>query len=421
MNGLHRVWSVFLVGASLVGGSAAAAEPLTLSGAVARALEQNPEVNRAAQEVKAAEAQLTGASRLLRDNPRLSASAGRRSTVRGDAFDFGLELMQPLEIAGQRAARVDAAEAALLAARAELQNQRAEVAADARAAFAGVLAGQAQVRAAESAAEFARKALAAVRERLQAGASTQLDVNAALVEVGRAQRELLSARRTLIASRAELALLLAHYPRAELNLAGELEAVVEQMANGRPTDLDAAVATALNQRADLAAAKASVAAAQAQLSVANRTAVPTPAIGVGYEQEGDEQVIQGLLGVELPVFDRNQAERGTAAARLSQAKIRLDALERRIPREVTSALERLEAARAAVQVFREGVSEAAQHSVDLVQEGYRAGKLDLFQLLLIQRNALESRRGYIAALEELAAAAAELDRTLGRIPGGDSQ
>lgn len=53
----------------------------------------------------------------------------------------------------------------------------------------------------------------------------------------------------------------------------------------------------------------------------------------------------------------------------------------------------------------------------LVDEAYRASRVDFFQLLLIRRETLEARIGDVDvdALEELHAAAAELLRAAGRI------
>ncbi len=391
------------------------AEPLTLRRAVERALQQNPGVNHAAAEIEAAEARLNDASGLLRDNPELSVAAGPRYTEEGTQLDLGVQLTQPVEIAGQRGARMEAAEAALLAARARLQNERAEVVARARTSFAAVLAAQARVEVAGAAVSFANRSLDAARDRMTAGAASQIDVNAALVELGRAQREYLGARQRLVVERAHLAALLGLDPREDLEVAGALEPTKGQNAEVASTD-EAAIQLALKQRADLAAARAALEAARAESSLANRSALPTPSLGVGYTRETRENVIQGLLSVPIPVFSQGQAERGAANARVRQAEIELGSVERRIMGETRVAVQRLAAAREIVHAYQSQVGEAAQQNVGLVQEGYRAGKLDLFQLLLIQRDALDARRSYIDALEELAAAAAELDRVLGPVP-----
>ena len=55
-------------------------------------------------------------------------------------------------------------------------------------------------------------------------------------------------------------------------------------------------------------------------------------------------------------------------------------------------------------------------NVRLVNLGYEAGKIDFLQLIIIRREMLEMRRDYIAALEELNDAQAEMDRAVGIIP-----
>ena len=44
------------------------------------------------------------------------------------------------------------------------------------------------------------------------------------------------------------------------------------------------------------------------------------------------------------------------------------------------------------------------------------GKLDFLELMIVRRETVAARRGYIEALETLTAAEAELDRALGRMP-----
>ena len=233
------------------------------------------------------------------------------------------------------------------------------------------------------------------------------------MDLGRVQRELLVARQALVEGRAELQLLVALDSAAELELAGALEAVVAKVAP-REVPESEAVALALGQRADLQIVRAELALAKAEAAAARREAWPSPAVGVGYEREGGEQVVQGLIALDLPVLDRNLAQQGATAARVLQAQVALDAAERRARVELTAARKRHQTARDAVALYQNGINQAAQTAVALVQEGYHAGKLDLFQLLLIQRSALEARLGYIDALAELGGAAAELNLAMGQ-------
>lgn len=78
---------------------------------------------------------------------------------------------------------------------------------------------------------------------------------------------------------------------------------------------------------------------------------------------------------------------------------------------------RLETAAAATQALTIWQLEAVTENMTLVDEAYRASRVDFFQLLLIRRETLEARIGDVDvdALEELHAAAAELLRAAGRI------
>lgn len=396
---------------SVLASSVAAAAPLTLDSALRRAWDANPAVVEAKAEIEAARAERDAAARVLRYNPTLSAAAGPRYGGDSSTVDLGVELSQPIEIAGQRGKRLEAAEAALRTTQRRADELRADVAIQVSAAFFGTLAAEDRVRAAERAVDYARQSSTAARERFEAGAATQIDVNAALVDLGRSQRELLAARQARLQARAELALLLALTSDAELELSGTLEEGTTSSADVPARD--EAVRAALTRRPDLLAARAALERARAEASLARREGFPTPSLGVSVEREADEQIVQGLLSFELPVFERNQAARGVTNARVTQAETALAALERRAEREVDLALQRLATAREVVAAFQKGINAAAEDNVTLVQEGYRAGKLDLYQLLLIQRDALEARRGYLDALEELANARAQLTRVTG--------
>ncbi len=125
------------------------------------------------------------------------------------------------------------------------------------------------------------------------------------------------------------------------------------------------------------------------------------------------QILQGTLGISLPLFQRNQAARGISAARVAQAERTLQALERAVRLEVRLSIERLSAAQAAVEADSGGVLAALEENLALVNEAYRAGKVDFFELLIIRREALDARRASIEALEELNAARAQLKRVVG--------
>jgi cobalt-zinc-cadmium efflux system outer membrane protein len=83
---------------------------------------------------------------------------------------------------------------------------------------------------------------------------------------------------------------------------------------------------------------------------------------------------------------------------------------------VKVALARYRNAERAAGAYAGEVLKAAQDNMELVTEAYRAGKVNFLELVLIQRQTLDARRGYIDALQELNSAEAQLKRVTGTIP-----
>ncbi|WNG42234.1 TolC family protein [Archangium violaceum] len=381
---------------------------VTLDEAVRLALENNPEVRSAQAEVGSAEARLSEASLLLRNNPELEGALGPRQRGGTSMLEYSVSLTQPVEIGGQRGVRRDEAQALRSAAGARLELRRVQLAAEVREAFGRGLATLAQVQLATEATELAEQALQAAEERYRTGDASLIEVNTARVETGRARRERLAAQTRHQVAMGALKLLLALEASEPLTLRGTLEPT-----EVRPTAEEAWLSRARNNRADLLAAREELRATEAARRLAARAVIPTPRLGASYSREEDAHIVQGTLGLSLPLFNRNQAERGATLARVTQAQLALEALERRIAQEVQLATARHRAAREAWEAFTGGVLQAARENAELATEGYRAGQIDFLQLLLIRREALETRRSYIEALEELNAAEAELERVVG--------
>jgi cobalt-zinc-cadmium efflux system outer membrane protein len=395
---------------------ARAAPTLTLDRALSLALDQNPSLLALRSEVAASRARLEGASLLLQSNPELEGAAGPRSSGGTRGTDFSVTLSQRLELFGQRAARSDASRALLGSAEARLAGRRVEVVAEVREGFGRWLGARQRDHIASEALDLARQALAAAETRQAAGAASRIEVNAARAVLGRAARERSAAALRLASARAGFLLLLGLDPTEP----AEPEGVLALDAPGPEVPPDTLVQQALSQRPELQAARLEVDAAAAEQRLAGREALPNPRLGVSYAEEGDPanpaRIAQAILAFDLPLFNRNQAARGVAAARQQQAARALEALTRSVRAEVALAASRLASAQDAAQAYAGGLLAGLEENMQLVTEAYRAGKVDFFQLLVIRRETLEARNGYVDALEELLAAKAGLSRAIGSIP-----
>jgi outer membrane protein, heavy metal efflux system len=391
--------------------SEASAGPLTLEQAVSLALERSPVLVSLEAGVARAQAQAQNDARFFQANPELSAAAGPRLRDGGNTLELGLGLSQQVEIFGQPSARKEAARALVTASEALVRARRVELVAEVRTAFARAQAAGQEVRLAEDARTLAAEALSAAEERLEAGAASRLEVNTARVEAGRAARESNRAVFRHASALNALGLLIG------LDEAVEVQAQDPRLADNAPAlSLPTLLAQALRDRADLQAARAELEASQAQQRLNQRAALPSPRAGVSYGREEEAHIVQGTLSIELPVFDRNQAGRGTSAARVTEAARTLEAVERRARTEVRLALVRYQAAESSLRLFGENAQQALQENLALATEGYRAGKMDFLELLVIRRETLEARRDHIEAMEEFTTAQAQLQQVIGSLP-----
>jgi cobalt-zinc-cadmium efflux system outer membrane protein len=361
-------------------------------------------------EVAAARARLTGASLLAQENPELEAAAGPRRAGGERSTDWEVGVSQRLEPYGQRGLRREAARQLVGAAEARLEMRRVEVAAEVRTAFYRALAAGEQAKLAVEAFDLADEAFKAAEVRQRSGAASTIEVNTARIALGRSLRERSEADQRRTSAIGALIVLLGLDAREGFTLKGKLDPTTNEAVDG-----EAVLKAAMEQRSDLVAARRDLEAARAEARLAGRAAYPNPRLGVSYSEEEGAQVLKGGIAIDLPLFQRNQAERGVTTARVEQLARAAEALERTIRAEVMVAVERLRTAAAAAKAFGGAAITSAHENLQLGNEAYRAGKVDLFQLLVIRREALDARTGYLAALEELAGAEAEVKRVSGSV------
>ncbi|HEY4188010.1 MAG TPA: TolC family protein, partial [Polyangia bacterium] len=90
-----------------------------------------------------------------------------------------------------------------------------------------------------------------------------------------------------------------------------------------------------------------------------------------------------------------------------------DATEREIDAEVARAHHALTANLQMVDTMERDVLPAAESAVDLITQGWRAGKFDLFRVIQASREASEARRNQLESLGALWQAAIAVDRATG--------
>lgn len=399
-----------------VASSASGQEPLRLdlSTAIVMARENNAGAEAARRRVSEARGELIGAQVLLRENPELDLAVGpwfRSAPATGQALAADVSISQRFELGGQRSHRVGRARAGVAAAEADAATALRRLDLAVAAAVLQVMAGRDRVRVAEDSARLAQELLDIAERRLGAGAGTPLEVNGARVRFAEARRALERVRAERDLALARLAPLVGAAPGVVLDVAGDLP--------GSATPPGGDTAQALERRPEILATRKRVEAADAEVRLASAQAIPDVRLGATYtREEGANAVLGanaflGTITLPLPVFQRNQGERERTRAAAERARAELRAVEAEVSSEVAQAAREAERARRTLALYDESVLRAQEESLVLLRRMFEAGKVRPAEVILLQRELLEGRLGYVDARAELATADARLRTALG--------
>jgi cobalt-zinc-cadmium efflux system outer membrane protein len=380
---------------SLFVASAAAAGPLTLEQALERAASASPEVQLAARILEEAEASKVGTGVFLPTNPQVFLDYRRLSfsppidPING----YNVGLSGSLEVSGAGFLRFEEAERRVGLARTELVIAQSSAKAKTWVAFVELQAAKMRVIVLEGALSTAMRVESASRERLKNGVSGEPDVAAAALEVASVRAQLEEANRLEEVSRNAL--------RQLLDL--PVDAAVEvPVAFAEPTDAAseaALVERALDKRPELFAVKARLALLESTDSRLSRETFPKLTYNVGFDAAPASPVFGFAgLGVELPVAQRNQGPRAVTQAQLETERVRLDAELRRVRREVASSRRSFQSRLAQLTILTKEAVPAAERNEALVEEGWKAGRFDIFRLTSATRELNRTRRERLETL-----------------------
>jgi cobalt-zinc-cadmium efflux system outer membrane protein len=129
-----------------------------------------------------------------------------------------------------------------------------------------------------------------------------------------------------------------------------------------------------------------------------REAVPKLGYNVGLDAAPASPVFAFVgMSVELPVAQKNQGPRAVAQAQHDTERARLELLSRRIGREVAAAVRSYAGRRARVELLRNETLPAARRTQSLVEEGWLAGRFDVFRLNAATRDVLRLEQEFVEA------------------------
>lgn len=386
---------------------------LTLERSIHLALAHNPELRAAGSRVEAAAGRAYQAGRW--PNPELELAA--EDWPAGGPFSEAkqtLGLSQTLPFPGKKKLEGEVGLAGMRATEAELELRRRELVREVKVAFFRVLAARELVKLAGRLVEIAEAAAQAARRRVEAGAAADQEQLRAEIALEQARAERAGLERELIISRRGLVTLLGRPAMKDVPISGSLAETVDVARFDHPPE------QWLAAHPSVVAARTSREQAELELRRAKLEPYPDVKLGVagGRESGADHSSIVELrVSFPLPVIDRAKGRKLEARANAAIAAAQTEAVEQRLRQTWGATLERLRAAQARANAYRERILPKAEEALRLVQRGFEEGKFGLIDLLDTQRTAAETRRAYVETLLELNTAMAELETLLGTTPG----
>ena len=388
----------------------ASADPISLNDALARALLQNPSLQAYAYESRVAEARILQAG--IRPNPELSVGLedflGTGALAGVKSLQTTLQLSQVIDLGGSRARHVDVAQGERALADADYESKRVDVLAEVARRFIEAVADAERLATARRARELGEQTVAAVRQRVDAAVSSPLDLHKARTALARLQIDEEHAAHELAAHRLSLAAVL-----------GETEPTFG------PTQADLLRLPAVPEFVVLAArleqspalARFSVEArwreAQVRLAQSLRRSGLRVSGGLRRVENTDDFGLVAGLSIPLPVRDQQAGTIREARERQAQLAASTEALRLEMRATLFDVYQEMLHARTALTQLQQEVIPLAGETLALADQGYRAGRFSLLELLDAQKSLIELRGEVVAYAATFHLHVIEIERLLG--------
>lgn len=404
LQALRRGLVILASGASLCGaGVAASAANLTLDGAIEMAVQSNKDLQASRYAVQQARARLLQAG--LPANPRLEISKRSDRLFKNEGeYTASIGISQQFPVTGRLARQQDVARVDVALAVAEIRQAELKLASDVASGYYRVLALNRQIEARQRAIEIDQALVRSTSNRFKAAEVSELDVNAARLDLQRLSQERLLLQSQRSTQLAQLTLLLGGAFAQPLELEDTLPAL--DVLPSLPEQQREAVIL----RPDLRSAVLSADRAKADQSLARAQRWEDWTVSVGVEQ--GRQVIDGAppqrlsrgvgvtLSIPFPFRNGNQGRIAETIAAGDQANARIEALQLGIRSEVASVYAEAERLREVIAGYQRDMLPIGERNVRLAQQGYNQGLVSIVEVVQAQRQLGELNNAYLASLDQ---------------------
>ncbi len=380
----------------------------TLFGAMAKAYQNNPDLNAVRAALRATDENVTIAKAGMR--PQIAASASATGVNVSDLSngnpDFsynteniGLTITQQIFDGFQTLNNVRAAEAGVYASRESLKANEISILLAAAQAYSDVARDQQIVVIRKQNLAFLQEQLNAANARLQVGEGTRTDVSQAEAQLAGSQALLAAAIAQLKQSEATYVQVVGDAPKGIKQPSPATKAL--------PGSLDAAVALGIREHPQVLAALHAVDAAGYQVKSAEGTLLPGVVIQGNVSRiwtneppslsNPDATSATVSAQLKIPIY-QGGAEYGNirkAKETLGEQRIKVDSARASVQQQVTSAYAQMEAATSAISAARKQLS-AANLALQGVIEERNVGQKTTLDVLNAQQKVLEAKESLVS-------------------------
>ena len=388
-----------------------AGERLSIDDAVQLAMLNDAALQAQFEELGIAQSDVVQAG--LLKNPVLGAGV-RFSDVDDTVPNIDLNIVQNLTDLITRGSRLRIADAEYERVKLDISAQVLRRVADVQSAYYELLGARqiADMRAAVEEAVAASRALA--QRYYAAGNINDLDLarETSAAELAVVARMRADAAAASAAARLHRLMGLAHRPQ-QWKIAGRLPALPP--SEPAVSDLER---RALDERLDLAAARERARASAQLLGLSQRWRyLGSVEAGVDAERESDEERLIGPnVSLELPLFDRHQAQIARHDSLMRQAQAEVKALEQGVRGDVRESLQRVQSQREVASRYLQQVIPAHERIVEIGQRYQNYMLIGVFELLAARQAEYDVYQGYLESVRDYWLARVELQQAVGGRP-----
>jgi cobalt-zinc-cadmium efflux system outer membrane protein len=397
--------SIFLL-ATITPGRAQAPLPdqktITLEELQQMALQNNPTLAQAAANIRAAEGRKQQSG--LYPNPTAGYIG---EEIRGGSFrggEQGFFVQQNIVTAGKLGLNRNVFEEERKQAETEADEQKLRVITNVKMSYIQALAAQQTLELRHNLSKLAQDAVETSRQLANVGQADAPDVLEAEVEGQQAELAVTMAEQNQQRVWRELAAVVGN-PQLHLK---QLEGKLEDMP---AVDTDGFVDKIVNESPAVKIAELGVKKAEASLARAKREPIPDLQLRAGMQQNrelldttGRPTGLQGFadVGVQIPIFNRNQGSVATSKADLERAQREVERVKLALRERAASVVQSYAYSQAAATRYKNEMIPRAQKAYEMYVSKYQQMAAAYPQVLIAQRTLMQLEVAYVNALESSA-------------------